>query len=305
MADNQIGIGICTYKRIDKLEKCLCSLFSMKQDFGPGIRIIIADNDTNGSARAVARKYTNRASIPLSYKIEHKKGIAQARNNVLLQAKSFGVSELAFIDDDECVSEDWLVNMYEYYKDSGADVVRGPVITVYPENTPQWILKGGFYQRTTCETGQASRWANTGNVLFNFRKLVNQWGLWFNTDYGLSGGEDLDFFIRAYEKGALILWADNAVVYEVLDKKCFRVSYLLKRRFREHNDKHHFKKWSFGQRLKTFFAVLINIIKHILLLPINFFYPKHVRIKRFEKIAESAGYLTGVLGVPFYINEFK
>ncbi len=305
MADNQIGIGICTYKRIDKLEKCLCSVFSMKHDFGPGIRIFIADNDTNGSARAVARKYSNRASIPLSYEIEPRRGIAQARNNVLLQAKSFGVSELAFIDDDESVSEDWLVNMYEYYKDSGADVVRGPVVTVYPENTPQWIADGGFYQRSACETGQASRWANTGNVLFNFRKLVNQWGLYFNTSYRLTGGEDMDFFSRAYDKGALIVWTNNAIVYETLDEKCFRPSYLLKRRFREHNDKHHFNKWSLGRRLKTFFAVLINILKHILLLPIHFFYSKHVRIKRLEKIAEGAGYLTGVLGITIRWNEYR
>lgn len=305
MAIIRIGIGICTYKRIEKLDKCLNSLASMKQDFGPGIRIIIADNDTNGSARALTNKFADRSSIPVSYEIEHKRGIAQARNNVLHRAKSLGISELAFIDDDEYVSEDWLVHMYQYYMDSGADVVRGPVKTVYPDHTPQWVVDGGFYQRTTYETGQVFQWANTGNVFFNFNKLVNAWGLCFDPSYQLTGGEDMDFFSRAYDKGALIVWTNNAIVYETLDEKCFRPSYLLKRRFREHNDKHHFKNWSLGQSLKTFFAILVNIIKHILLLPVHFFYPKHVRIKRLEKIAESAGYLMGLLGITIRLQEYK
>lgn len=58
------------------------------------------------------------------YEIEKGRGIPFARNNVLRRAKSLAITELIFIDDDETVDIDWLVNLWNYYLQNNVDVVR-------------------------------------------------------------------------------------------------------------------------------------------------------------------------------------
>ena len=78
-------------------------LFQMLKPKGLALCIIIADNDHEGSALTVVEEFNAMTLIPIYYTVEPKKGIAFARNNVLNTAKFHGITDLAFIDDDELV----------------------------------------------------------------------------------------------------------------------------------------------------------------------------------------------------------
>ena len=52
---------------------------------------------------------------------------------------------LAFIDDDETASNDWLVELMETAEATGADAVLGPVRAVYSDAAPGWMRRGDFH----------------------------------------------------------------------------------------------------------------------------------------------------------------
>lgn len=201
----KLAIGLCTYKRLQKLECCLRSLEAMLKPEGVRLSIIIADNDSAGSAGDTVERLEKELGIPIDYAIEPGRGIPFARNNVLRRAVANGVEWLAFIDDDEWVAPDWLVNYWHYMQANPADVYTGPVKTEYPDYTPSWIVKGGFWQRgASSESGLTNHIPATNNVVFNVPKLVIEWELYFDEAFGLKGGSDYAYFSIVSAKGGVI-----------------------------------------------------------------------------------------------------
>jgi len=259
----KLAIGLCTYKRPQLLRKCLESLFQMNKPEGPELCIIIADNDPEGSGRQIADELNSNNHIPIYYQIEPEKGIPFARNKVLNTAKKHGITELAFIDDDEFADVNWLSSLWYYYTSREVDVVWGWVRTIYPPQTPQWIIEGSFFQLPKNSSGQIYSTAYTNNVLFNFSKLVLEYGLYFDEDCGLVG-DDEDFFMRAVKCNAIIHYLADAVVYEILEDKRMTVAYYLKRLFYMKNNKKIFQKQNFKSRLKILRSGFIDIPRSIL-----------------------------------------
>ena len=297
MGKNKIAVGLCTYKRPELLYFCLESLLNTENPGNNNFLIIITDNDPEGSARLIVEKFIKKAEIPVFYEVEKRRGIPFARNNILKQAERHGVTELAFLDDDETADKFWLINLFNYYIESGCDVVRGYVKTVYPDDTPGWIKNGQFYQRKNRRTGERFTSASTNNVLFNFNKLCVEKRLEFDNSIGLQGGSDSDFFRRAYLEGAVITWKDDAVVYETLEKERYKLSYLLKRKFRTRNSKTFFRNLTAAGKIKVFAVSVFKIIKGILFLPFVFCSGKQIIVKALCGITEGSGRLLGLFGI--------
>jgi succinoglycan biosynthesis protein ExoM len=232
---NHVAIGLCTYRRPEQLQRCLQSLHEMQRPADILLCIIIADNDPTGSAESVVDTFRRVADIPVHYLVEKNRGIPFARNKILHQALGLGITELAFIDDDEYAEPLWLVKLWDYYTRSGADVVMGHVKTAYPPHTPDWIITSGMYERICYPTATQLDWARSGNVIFNFNSIVREQSLSFDTAYATSGNSDDDFFRRAHKNGAIIHCVADAVVYETLADNRMTVRYFLKRRWRVKN----------------------------------------------------------------------
>jgi len=294
---NKLAIGICTYKRPDMLLACLRSIHELRRPQGVELRIVIADNDPAGSAAQVIEAFRQTTDLKVYYQVETGRGIPFARNNVLRQAEGLHTDLLAFIDDDETADTYWINNLFTAYTEAGSDVVRGYVKTVYPPDTPKWIVKGGFYQRKNLATGTKMTTSLTGNVLFNFQKLCVEMGLKFDESIGLQGGSDSDFFRRAHEQGAVIRWVADAVVYETLEPARFKLSYLLKRKFRTRNGKTFFRNISLRLWLKTFLSSWKRILLHLFLLPLGLLRGFHHTAASLGEIAAGAGRLLGLFGI--------
>jgi glycosyltransferase involved in cell wall biosynthesis len=187
--------------------------------------IVVTDNDHQQSAEPVVTGFAAASDLHVRYCVEPRQNIALARNTAIAHASGEFV---AFLDDDECPTRDWLRHLFETCTRYGADGALGPVRPQFDENPPQWILDGGFYSRPTYPTGLVIDWrkGRTGNLLIT-RSVVAGEAVPFRPEF--LTGEDQDFFRRAIEKGHRFVWCDEAVAYEVVPPIRWSRTFMLKR----------------------------------------------------------------------------
>jgi glycosyltransferase involved in cell wall biosynthesis len=226
-----VSVCVCTYKRSDMLERLLESLAKqIHEDFD--IEVVVVDNDREGSARRCVETATRRhPSLRLRYSIEPCQGISFARNrSVAMACGEF----LAFIDDDETAAPGWLAQHLRVLRQTGADAVFGPVLPVYVEGTPEWIVRGGFFERPRFASGTPIRYgdARCCNGMVRACWFNRPGGAVFDVGLAHSGGEDTALFLDLEERGARYVWCDEGCVSESVPLARQTVHWILERRLR-------------------------------------------------------------------------
>jgi succinoglycan biosynthesis protein ExoM len=145
-----ITVCICTFKRPQLLKRLLEELRFQKTEGRFDYSIVVADNDAEESAKQVVTDFARNSSAEMIYCVEPTPNIALARNKVLSRSRG---DYLAFIDDDEFPSEDWLLVLLKTCKTHRVDGVLGPVKPHFEVEPPKWLIKAGFYDRATHDTG--------------------------------------------------------------------------------------------------------------------------------------------------------
>ena len=225
---DRVAICILTFRRPAMLRRLLEDLGRIRIPDGVAVKVAVVDNDAESSARATVDAACHLVPFPLTYVTEARRGIAPARNAAVLAAEPFDF--LAFIDDDETPSTEWLEQLVAVQRRTGADVVTGTVLPSFTTAPPDWLVAGGFFERPRHEDGAIITYARTGNVLIAHR-LLERHDPPFEARYGLSGGEDTHFFMRAVSEGARIAWADRAAVSETLPSERASWRWLLAREY--------------------------------------------------------------------------
>lgn len=222
-----VSICICTFRRPAGLLRLLRSLARLDAATPP-FEIIVADNDAARSGEASVAQ-ARAEGLAVTYVVEPRRGIAQARNCSLAPARGTFV---AFIDDDEEADPQWLRQLWDEVHRHDADGGIGAVLPRFPPGVPRWLVEGGFYDRPRPATGQVldRRGMRTGNALVRRDALAALAGP-FDERFDLTGGEDSDLFRRLVAGGRRIIAVDSAVVYEHLPPHRARVRWLLRRRF--------------------------------------------------------------------------
>jgi succinoglycan biosynthesis protein ExoM len=223
----RIDICVCTFRRRE-LEDTIRSLGALNVPPRVEIAIIVADNDVAPSAQELVEGLA--ADIPclLHYIHAPARNISTARNACLDHGSG---DFLAFIDDDEVASPDWLIRLLETAADTGADAVLGPVKARYSEVAPDWMSAGDFHSTFPVWVKGEIRTGYTCNVLLR-RAAPAVAGKRFNLALGQSGGEDTEYFARLHESGGKIAYAPEAWLYEPVPENRASFSWLAKRRFR-------------------------------------------------------------------------
>jgi succinoglycan biosynthesis protein ExoM len=217
---------MCTYRRPEKLARLLETLDRQTTKGLFRFSIVVVDNDACESARSVIENCVLRLRVPIEYQVEPRQNIALARNTSVARARGEFV---AFIDDDEEPSDDWLLRLYETLLEHRADGVLGPVLPKFEESAPSWAVNGQVFQRPGFKTGTVIPWriTGTGNALIRREVLLGSEGP-FDPQLG-AGGEDTDFFRRAMERGKVFVWSAEAVCYEYVPPERTRVAFQLRR----------------------------------------------------------------------------
>jgi succinoglycan biosynthesis protein ExoM len=224
MADRYL-IAIASYRRPEGLRRLLDSLVPAVGS--SGAEILVVDNDAEGSARDVA---VGHLAAP-TYVVEPAPGIAEARNRALrhFSERHRGI---IFVDDDEGVPASWLKTLATYAEQTGADVVMGPVESVYPGPTPDWVRRGGFVQRPILTTGQELRWASTNNTLLFRDMWVRAGRPRFDPAFSVTGGSDADFFRGISKLGGRIFFCADALIFEDVPADRLSLRWLRRRAIR-------------------------------------------------------------------------
>jgi succinoglycan biosynthesis protein ExoM len=230
-----VAVCIATCRRPRSLGRLLDSLEGLSWRSGAGgIRVIVVDNDEAGSARTVVEERRESYRWEIRYVAEPRRNIALARNRGIQVALEGGAEWVAFIDDDEVATPGWLEELSRVAGTTGAPIVGGPILPHYQDGVPGWVARGGFFEIPRFPDGAAVGMAFTGNVLLK-GEYLRATGARFDEAFGLSGGGDSHFFLRAVRDGAAIAWADRAVVVETVPVSRARTGWILRRAFRVGN----------------------------------------------------------------------
>ncbi|KXF77057.1 glycosyl transferase family A [Paramesorhizobium deserti] len=223
----RIDIGVCTYRR-KELEATLRSLGRMAVPDNCRVRIIVADNDVEPSAEERIAEIAPTLPFELRYVHCPASNISIARNACLDASNG---DFIAFIDDDETASENWLAHLLATVGDTDADAVLGPVQASYGADAPRWMSRGDFHSTYPVWVRGEIRTGYTCNVLLR-RASPFVSGRRFSLALGRSGGEDTQYFAELHEEGGRIAYAPEAWVHEPVPAGRAQFSWLAKRRFR-------------------------------------------------------------------------
>ncbi|WP_352762667.1 glycosyltransferase family 2 protein [Mesorhizobium sp. M0847] len=223
----QIDICVCTFRR-PELADTLRSLAAMDMPAGFGIGVIVADNDDEPTAEPLVTALASELKLVARYRHAPARNISVARNACLDASTADFV---AFIDDDETASRQWLAELIAIAETRGAEAVLGPVRALYRPDAPDWMRKGDFHSTLPVWVQGEIRTGYTCNVLLRM-SADSLRDRRFSLARGQSGGEDTEFFNRMVKAGGRIAFAPEAWVEEVVPRSRAAFDWLRRRRFR-------------------------------------------------------------------------
>jgi len=225
---SRVAVAVCTYKRPDQLKRLLDSLALMDYP-RDSVCVVVVDHDPFLSAKHVVMAAMERG-LDVQYDFEPIRLISAARNTLARAAFATGAPYVAFVDDDEWVTEDWLSTLVNALEELDVDAVAGPVLPVFEAGVPRWVIDGGFFLRERFPTGTSVRGHRIPNVIVRadwLERLEEPFGHGF----GAPGGEDTHFLLQLERAGARLSWCDEAGLFEWVP--CSRASgeWLVRRAF--------------------------------------------------------------------------
>ena len=222
----QITTIICTFRR-DSLLQTLQSISQITLPEGISFKVVVVDNDDQPSAKDKV------LSVALPWPLEDihapARNISLARNAGLNSAQAS--NWVAYVDDDETVSPDWLKELWSVAQSQDADVVLGPALAVYPDYTPTWMVELDLHSSKPVLKASPPHTGHTCNVLFKWSGTPWQ-DTRFELARGLTGGEDTAFFFELSKLGAKFAIADRAEAFEVVEDRRMSFNWLARRKFR-------------------------------------------------------------------------
>jgi succinoglycan biosynthesis protein ExoM len=232
MSDHLV-VCVLTYLRPDLLRSCLSSFERLRfvRSAQPAITVLVVDNDPDGSGHAFCQRARPGYRWDLVSHVENQRGISFARNTAIRLARALG-NLVAFVDDDETVDEAWADELLHCYATCHAEVVTGPVLSVFAApQRPAWVDGCEVYVRRRYPTGTVLGEAITGNVLMG-PAILERYPDPFDTRFALTGGEDTHFFRSIALAGHRIVYCNDAIIFETVPKERVSLAYVLARTFR-------------------------------------------------------------------------
>ena len=266
------------------------------------IEIIVVDNDVSCTAKPVVDYYAKLGLFRVTYLSEHRKGLANVRNAALDYAL-LNADALAFIDDDELPSTNWVNALSAALQSSNADVILGPVTPLFEKQAPDWAADGGFYsKRLVPDSHGYLKDGYTCNAILRCSTLRHT-GVRFDPRFNLTGGEDTLLFRELLRSGAKLGWSEKAVVYEWVPENRVRLSWLLTRWYRTGGIEAHLSSYapdSWRGRITNFGRGTARVAGGLLLVGLAFvshgWRDRSRTIARLYSVARGAGLIASAFG---------
>ena len=284
----RICLAIPTFQRVQYLRnllKAISELSALPDTYE--LSILIVDNDPQASAREIVNAELEHFPYKLRYEHCPSVGLCNVRNFILTYAKRHA-DFIAMLDDDELPERQWLKELLRVGEATSADAVVGPVPAILPEDAPRWLRAFRETEHPRFSDCQRLQDGWTSNCLVSIMRIVDS-GLSFDPSLNFIGGEDQLFFRQLIRMGGAIVYAENAVVWEIMPEGRRRLLFILKRSFRRGNSlamcdarMNGDSAQLFVRAAKGVFAIALGIMT----------------LAPFE-IARGAGMLTGLFGFSY------
>lgn len=203
-----VTVCVVTYDRPAALARMLDSIAAIRPPAEGWVRAgtVVVDNHPEGTAREVVEAWAA-AGNDVRYVIEPEPGISAARNRAIAEATGAFV---AFADDDDRVSPQWLYELTRTQQETGAEAVVGRKVLEFEEGSSRWAIESGVFEPEDLEQGQPVGYIGAG-LLMVTRDLP--FSPPFDPRFGLLGGEDDELARRLLAHGGRIVHARDAVVH--------------------------------------------------------------------------------------------
>jgi len=233
--DPTTAIVVCVpcFRRPEHLRQTLQSLAGQRTD--RRFAVVMVENDASACGSApVASEFLRDEKFAGLCVVEPRQGNCQAINAAFETAQSLfpGAVHFLMIDDDEIASPTWLELMVRAAEATGADVVGGPVMQRFDDETKRGLQRHPAFRPAYDASGPVPIIYGCGNCLIKrsvFEKLGSPA---FDLRFNFLGGGDVDFFTRCRRAGTKFLWMAEAVIYETVPEARTRPSWIALRGLR-------------------------------------------------------------------------
>ena len=137
------------------------------------------------------------------------------------------------------------------------------------------------------------QFGGAGNVLMK-RRMVTHPHTRFDPSFGLTGGEDTEFFYRLFVSGRRLIWCDEAVVTEPVSETRLTLQWIRRRGFRSGQTYQRIfvTRYSTVQKALWFVTKAMQVLSGVIAAPVirMVSYPAYVALT--VRIASASGQLS-------------
>ncbi|MEM9575429.1 MAG: glycosyltransferase [Pseudomonadota bacterium] len=238
----KVTVAALTRKRPEMVRHLLDSWRDMQLPDKCSVSCLIVENDdtpvTQGMVEGNAPLHEN---LPLHYVLEVEAGIPFGRNRAAKEAIAKRSDLLIFVDDDEIVARDWLVELIAAYRQSKAVLIGGPLRVKKTDRKLSVLdrlmdrcIERRYLRKETRAARRADLSGTPGvtivtNNWLGETALFEEHGIWFDEKMRFTGGTDSKLCAEVKSAGLPTAWAAKAAVYEEIPLERLAVSYQFKR----------------------------------------------------------------------------
>lgn len=233
--DLSVGIVVCIpcFRRPQHLRLTLESLAGQRTP--RSFAVVMVENDAaRGESAPVAAEFLAAGKLQGICLVEKRQGNCQAINAAFETAQGLfpAATRFLMIDDDEIASPDWLELMVRTCEATGADVVGGPVLPVFDDDSQPWLARHPAFCPAYDYSGAVPLIYGCGNCLITRAAFERFDRPAFDLRFNFLGGGDCDFFVRCRDAGMTFHWTAEAVITETVPQNRTSLGWIAKRGLR-------------------------------------------------------------------------
>ncbi len=235
MLDLSVGIVVCIpcFRRPQHLRLTLESLVNQRTP--RSFAVVMVENDAAGRESApVAAEFLAGGRLQGICLVEKRQGNCQAINAAFETAQALfpAATRFLMIDDDEIASPDWLELMVRTAEATGADIVGGPVLPVFDDDSKPWLARHPAFCPAYDYSGAVPMIYGCGNCLITRAAFARLGSPAFDLRFNFLGGGDADFFTRGRDAGMRSYWIAEAVITETVPRSRTSLGWIARRGLR-------------------------------------------------------------------------
>jgi GT2 family glycosyltransferase len=300
--DPTIEVVVCVpcFRRPAHLRRTLQSLADQRSS--RHFAVVMVENDASSCGSVpVANEFLRGGKFPGFCVVEPRQGNCYAINAAFEMAQAIfpDATHFLMIDDDEIASEHWLEQMVRAAEATCADVVGGPVLQHFDDDTKRGLQRHPAFRPAYDASGPVPIIYGCGNCLIK-RSVFDKLGSPpFDARFNFLGGGDVDFFTRCRGSGMKFHWVAEAVIVETVPDARTRTSWIALRGLRIGAINYHVqRKVARTPWLRARLAAkVLALLPLSLLRAIRLFLTEHKPLIALHPIIVAAGGLLAAIGI--------